>query len=159
MIDIVHLRMKKATHKVEHYIREFEDEYEYCLIKDYEMLFNDFKSQSIQVSDCFVTLLELRNKTILVSVLFPKAFDVDEIVEWIDTHTISYNDQDNRGYFVKKAGSIVEAVKFKGRPIVLATRGSKKIYYDIHPLIEITNCYVQYSQIVNTVNAKSIEIE
>ncbi|MDE5413241.1 hypothetical protein [Alkalihalobacterium chitinilyticum] len=156
--DIANLRMEKMVHKVEHYLREFDDDYEYCFIKDYELLFDDFKSQSIQVADCFVTLLEVKDKTFLTSLLFSKSYDVLDIVQWLDSHTISYNNRDQTGYFVKNAGKIIEAVKFKGVPIVLATRGKDKLYYDADPLVEVTERYEHFSQIVNTANANSIEI-
>lgn len=156
--DIANLRMEKMVHKVEHYLREFDDDYEYCFIKDYELLFDEFKSQSIQVADCFVTLLEVKEKTFLTSLLFPKSYDVYDIARWLNSHTVSYNNRDQTGFYVKNAGKIIEAVKFKGAPIVLATRGKEKLYYNADPLVEVTKRYEQFSQIVNTADANSIQM-
>jgi hypothetical protein len=71
IIDISDLRLKKSKRTAEQ-LREFDDYYEYCFIKDYEMKYENFRSQSIQLADVFVTLLELKTKTILVFLLFPK---------------------------------------------------------------------------------------
>ena len=158
IIDISNLRMKKANDKVEQYLREFDDHYEYCIIKDYEMMFDEFKSQSIQIDDYFVTLLELKHKTLLASLLFPKTYDIHEIVEWLDTHSVSFNEKDKGGYFISKATTITSAVKFKGDPIVVASRGRQKAYYSIIDLPEITELYDNYSQIVNTGNATPVNV-
>jgi sRNA-binding regulator protein Hfq len=158
MINISQLRMKRAKKEKEELLREFEDYYEYCFIKDYEMRYDDFMAQAIQIQDIFINLLELKGKTTMVSIMFPKSYNLHEIVEWLDSYTVSFNEKDAYGYFISNAHEIEDSMLFKGNPIVLASRGQEKIYFETKNLIEITDQYKNYHEIVNTVLAKDVDL-
>ncbi|MBU9713582.1 hypothetical protein [Evansella tamaricis] len=157
VINISEMRRQKQNDKLEEHLREFDDYYEYCFMKGYEMNYEDFKCQAIQFQDIFVNLMELKDRTIMISLMFPTTYDLHEVAEWLDSYTVSFNEKDNGGYFVNDAEFISESLLFKGNPIVIAARGKKKLYYEITELTEITDYYHYYSEIVNTANSKEVD--
>ncbi|MBP3041889.1 hypothetical protein J9303_20955 [Bacillaceae bacterium Marseille-Q3522] len=156
MIDISELWTRKLQ-QGSGQLREFDDHYEYCFIKDYEMKYDDFNSQAVQIGDIFVNLLELKTKTIMVSLFFPKTYDVHEIAEWLNGNQVSFNEKDKVGYYIPHASKILESLNFKGLPIVVATKGNEKIYYKTTVLTEVTKKYKYFSEIVNPAFAKEID--
>jgi hypothetical protein len=157
VIDISALRKERAKKQVSH-LREFDDYYEYCFIEDYEMKYDDFKSDSIQLADIFVTLLECRGQIMMTSLQFPKTYDIGEIVIWLDSHTVSFNEGNRDSYYVANADEIVEGLTFKGLPIVLAKRGNRKLRYNTEDFQEVTEQYVNLPHIVNTELAKPVDL-
>lgn len=159
IIDFKSLQMGQRIAHIDGQLREFPDYYEYCFIDDYEMKYDDFIIDGIQVDNIFVSILESRGKSMAVSLQFSKENDVYEIVEWLASHVVTFNESDTHGYFINQAHAIIEGVKFKGRPIVVASKGIEKIYYDPDDFQEVTDHYLNYSQIINTENAVDIEID
>jgi hypothetical protein len=150
-MEIIDFSSEKNKHSIKKgVLRRLPDCYEYCFLPDYEMKYDSFQSQSIQMLEFFFTLLELKNKTLFVSVQFPLYYDTDRIQEFLGYYTFSYDEKDEKGYYVKNAQEIVEGKLFKGKPLVIGRRGRKKLYYDVSDFIEVTAHYNQYHQIVHT---------
>src|SRR5699024_3299376 len=95
IIDVKDLRLRKIKNVHEGNLREFDNHYEYCLVDDYEMIYDKFQLDSIQMDDIFISILEYYGQFGLVSIQFPKIYAVHEIVDWIDEHVIGFNTQDN----------------------------------------------------------------
>lgn len=156
IIDIKDLRLRKVKSAHEGKLREFENYYEYCLVDDYEMLYDKFQIESIQMDDIFVSILEHFGQLDFVSIQFPKTYDVHEIVEWIDGHVISFNKRDKSGYYVEGAEEIIKGVLYKSKPLIIANKGTQKIY--VNQLDEVTEEYERYSEIINTERAKTVDL-
>ncbi|UYZ14782.1 hypothetical protein A6764_07545 [Brevibacillus sp. WF146] len=154
-MEIIDFSSEKNKHAIKKgVLRRLPDCYEYCFLPDYEMKYDSFQSQSIQMLEFFFTLLELKNKTLFVSVQFPLYYDTDRIREFLEYYTFSYDEKDEKGYYVKNALEIVEGKLFKGKPLVIGRRGRKKLYYDVSAFLEVTAHYNQYHQIVHTGQAE-----
>jgi hypothetical protein len=159
-MEIIDFSSEKHKHSIKKgVLRRLPDCYEYCFLPDYEMKYDSFQSQSIQMLEFFFTLLELKNKTLLVSVQFPLYYDTDRIQEFLEYYTFSYDEKDEKGYYVKNAQEIVEGKLFKGKPLVIGRRGRKKLYYDVSDFIEVTAHYNQYHQIVHTGQAEIVDMD
>lgn len=158
IIDFKSLQMDQWIANIDGQLREFTDYYEYCFIEDYEMKYDDFIIDGIHVDNIFVSILESRGKSLIVSLQFSKEYDIPEIVEWLESHVVTFNECDKLGYFINQAHTIIEGVNFRGRPIVIASKGIEKIYFNPDDFKEVTDHYLNYTQIVNTGNAVDIEI-
>lgn len=156
IIDIKDLRLRKIKNVHEGKLREFDDYYEYCLVDDYEMIYDKFQLDSIQMDDIFISILEYYGQFELVSIQFPKTYDVHEIVEWIDGHVIGFNTQDKEGYYVEDATEILQGVLYKNMPLIIASKGNRKLY--INQLDEVTEGFESYSKIINPDQAKTVEL-
>ncbi|MFY0544977.1 hypothetical protein [Brevibacillus sp. H7] len=158
-MEMIDFSSVKNQHSIKKGIlRRLPDCYEYCFLPDYELKYDSFQSQSIQMLEFFFTLLELKNKTLFVSVQFPLHYDTDRIQEFLEYYTFSYDENDEKGYYVKNTLEIVEGKLFKGKPLVIGRRGRKKLYYDVSDFIEVTAQYNQYHQIVNTGQAEIVDM-
>ncbi|TRY24798.1 hypothetical protein FOI68_14750 [Brevibacillus sp. LEMMJ03] len=158
-MEIIDFSSEKNKHAIKKgVLRRLPDCYEYCFLPDYEMKYDSFQSQSIQMLEFFFTLLELKNKTLFVSVQFPLYYDTDRIREFLEYYTFSYDEKDEKGYYVKNALEIVEGKLFKGKPLVIGRRGRKKLYYDVSAFLEVTAHYNQYHQIVHTGQAEIVDM-
>lgn len=157
IIDFSSIKNKQSIKKG--ILRKLPDCYEYCFLPDYEVKYDSFQSQSIQMLEFFFTLLELKNKTMFVSVQFPLYYDTDRIQEFLEYYTFSYDEKDEKGYYLKNTLEIVEGKLFKGKPLVIGRRGRKKLYYDASDFIEVTAQYNQFHQIVNTGQAEIADMD
>jgi|SRR5699024_5025089 len=158
VIDIRSLRNKKSVHEHENKLWEFEDYYEYCFSDNYEETYDDFITEAVQIEDYFINLLNAYNRYIMVSILFPKSYSIQEIVTFLDSHTITFNKKDQTGYFINQANEIKSVIVFKGFPIAVASIGKNKLYYSIDELSDITDTYEFHQQIVNPQQAESVDI-
>ncbi|SDI52903.1 hypothetical protein [Natribacillus halophilus] len=159
VINIKDLRMKNSSIEKENKLWEFDDYFEYCLIDDYESIFDKFKVESIKIDDYFVSILESGKNYLMIALLFPKTYNVHEIVDFLDNHSFGFNEKDENGYFIDNAASIETTLLFKGMPIVVSTIGNDKIYFSIDGLTEITDSYQHYHSIVNTADASKVDVQ
>lgn len=158
VIDLSAYRKNKWIENFQGQLREADDYYEYCFIPDYEMEFDEFKIDGIQVEDIFVNIVSFNSRTMMVSVSFPKTYDIHEIIEWLGNYKISFNEKDQTGYFAAGAAEIVEGIRYRGMPIVLCKRGKKKLYYDPSEFVEVTDHYQYFSRKVDTGKMKEIDL-
>jgi hypothetical protein len=159
-MEIIDFSSAKNKHSMNKgVLRKLPDCYEYCFLPDYEMKYDSFHIQNIHMLEFFFTLLELKNKTLFVSVQFPLYYDTDRIQEFLEYYTFSYDEKDEKGYYVKNTLEIVEGKLFKGKPLVIGRRGRKKLYYDPSDFIEVTAQYNQYHQIVHTGQAEIVDVD
>src|SRR5699024_4678555 len=98
------------------------------------------------------------NRYIMVSILFPKSYSIQEIVAFLDSHTISFNKKDQAGYFIDQSNEIKAVVVFKCIPIAVASIGQNRMYYSIDDLPDITDSYEFHQRIVNPQQAEAINI-
>jgi len=156
IIDISNLR----PNPLKGVLRKFPDYYEYCFINRYEEMYDNFHVHTIELEEgTYVSLLETKKKTIMVSIQLPISWDRDVICEFLDRYNFSFNSCDKNGFYVNKASEIVEGKLFKGMPIVMYIIGKKKIYYDPNNFKEITDYYNSLSKITNTGIAKEVNLE
>lgn len=123
--------------------------YEYCFIPDYELKFHFLHCEAVQLADVFVNLIELKTKPVMVSLLFPKREKLEDILNWLETYRIAFNEKNAGGYRLTNAGRIVEGVLYKGLPLVLYTKGRRVLTYDPSSFVEVTEAYGQYREVVN----------
>lgn len=156
IINLNKHRFKKYTDKNRN-LREFQDRYEYCLIKRYEEQFEDFQCHSIYLKNIFVQLIITREKPLLVSYEFSKErYNIENIIQWLDRYKvllIPNKDVD----FIEGGYRIIEAIKFEGWPIILYEKGNDILYFDVQSLNEITESYISNEQYIDT--SKSLELD
>src|SRR5699024_486999 len=158
IIDIRSLRNEKYGHEHENKLWEFEDYYEYCFCDNYEKMYDDFKTEAVQIEDYFINLLNAYNWYIMVSILFLKSYSIQEIVTFLDSHIITFNKKNQPGYFIDQLNEINSVVVFKGIPIAIASVGKNKLYYSMDKLPDITDSYEFHQRIVNPQQAEAVDI-
>lgn len=138
-------------------LREFEDRYEYCIIKEYEERYDMENCDSIQIDNVFAQILQINNgKRILVSIDFSKeVFTKRDLVLWLDKYEIIFVDDDDID-FIHDANSIIEALKFNSKPIILYEKGKNKIYFNRKNIVEITEAYLSNKQEIDTNKSKDV---
>lgn len=118
-------------------LRETTHYYEVIFMKDYEEMYPSTQVRTIQLADICVNLIVMPEQTYLVSALFLKPVEVTDVVAWIQLYTISFAQADASGYYVEQADEILEIVLYQGNPIVIATRGDDRLYYETKGAIEV----------------------
>ena len=152
IIDIDELKMKKLI-DADRCVREFDDRYEYCYIKEYEEIYDDFECDSIQFDDVFVQLLTVEDKRFIVSIDFPKnKFDLRSIIYWLDMNDVKIAN-DNYDY-ITNASSVIKGLLFKGTSIILYKKGNENIYLNRDNLREVIKEFIPSSQRIDTHNSK-----
>lgn len=118
-------------------LREMDDYYETIFVPDYDEVYQSNEIRTIQLADIYVNLAMTKSEARLVSALFLKPVEVADIVSWMQLYTISFAISDASGYYVEQADEILEIVLYQGNPIVIATRGTDRLYYDTEGAIEM----------------------
>ncbi len=116
---------------------EKDDHYEAMLVPSYDHTYPSTQIRTIRLADISVNLIVTPQETLLVSALFHKPVQVTDIVSWMQLYTISFAQSDQTGYFVEQADEILEVVLYQKHPIVIATRGQDRLYYDTTGAIEV----------------------
>ncbi|MGI1806063.1 hypothetical protein ACRPK8_10035 [Exiguobacterium sp. TDN 0502] len=116
---------------------EKDDHYEAMLVPSYDHTYPSTQIRTIRLADLSVNLIVTPQETRLVSALFHKPVQVADIVAWMQLYTISFDQSDETGYFVEQADEILEVVLYQNHPIVIATRGQDRLYYDTEGAIEV----------------------
>lgn len=118
-------------------LREMDDYYEAVLVSNYDESYPSTQVRTIQLADIYVNLVMTEKGAHLVSALFLKPVEVSDIVSWMQLYTISFATADATGYYVEQADEILEIVLYQGNPIVIATRGTDRLYYETEGAIEM----------------------
>lgn len=118
-------------------LREMDDYYEAVLVSNYDELYPSTQVRTIQLADIYVNLVMTSEGAHLVSALFLKPVEVPDIVAWMQLYTIGFATADTTGYYVEQADEILEIVLYQGNPIVIATRGTDRLYYETEGAIEM----------------------
>ncbi|ACB59853.1 MULTISPECIES: hypothetical protein [Exiguobacterium] len=118
-------------------LREMDDYYEAVLVSNYDELYPSTQVRTIQLADIYVNLVMTSEGAHLVSALFLKPVEVPDIVAWMQLYTIGFATADATGYYVEQADEILEIVLYQGNPIVIATRGTDRLYYETEGAIEM----------------------
>lgn len=153
LFDINDFRLRRLMNK-NHSIREFGDRYEYCFIKEYEEKYNNFTLDSIDFGDCFVQILSLKEEQILVSIDFPKSiFDMETVLNYVDFYGFKLLKEGE--FYINGASEVLEAKKFRGKPILCYERGLGVAGVDLESLIEVTEDFQHSQQRINTGSSKT----
>lgn len=155
IIDLNDQRRKNAL--TQNQIRKIDNNYEYCIIENYEDVLDFGDAQAIQVGQVFANLLEVKDRLIFVSILFPTSkFDINGVIEWLNNYAIYWNGTGKSERLISGAEEIISGVKFKGCPILLYRRGKKRLDYDADAFIEVTEQYVHFEETKSMLNAKPV---
>jgi len=137
--------------------REFPNRYEYCLVKEYEAQFEDNEFFSISLEDIFAQMIILEGRVLLVAIEFSKdRFTLKKVISWLDQYNVMILNNSGSNS-IEKAEKIIDALKFKGIPIVLYEKGKKTIMFDRNQLPEIMESYTPAEQIVDFSQGSIIE--
>jgi hypothetical protein len=116
LIDFKDAKFKKVIQETG-ILREFQDRYEFCIMRDYEKILEDFSCNSVQLDDIFIQIVESENQYNIVSYEFSKrSFSIDDIISWLDKCSVILV-TDKKPHYVENAAKIVQGVKFRGMPI------------------------------------------
>ncbi len=128
------LRRKRSA------IREFNELYEYCLVKGYEHYFHGYLWHVIEIGNVLAYVVEKKGQFVLVSIQFlKKAFTLDKIVEWLNNYSLVLHPRDGVPGRVTEAQAIVNGILFKGNPILLYKKGTRTLKYNACKLVEVTD--------------------
>lgn len=145
-------RLKKNIAK-SHSLREFGDRYEYCFVKNYENIYHGYEFDSIEIGAVFVQLVTLKEKCKIVSIDFGKdLFDIEDSLMYLDFYGIKLLNEDEN--VITDVGHIVEAIKFKGNPIVFYEKGRDIVTIKRDELTEVTDKFIAKEQRININSSK-----
>ena len=137
-----------------HSIREFGDRYEYCFIKEYEKKYDNFTLDSIEFGGCFVQILTVKDEQMIVSIEFSKSvLDMETLLDYVDFYGFELLKEGQS--YIKDASGVMEAKKFKGRPIVFFERGIGIVKVNLEELIEVTEDFESNEQRIDTGASKT----
>lgn len=160
VVDFGNLRREQALSEKNTQMRKIEDHYEFCLVKDYDSILEFENAQAVQLGPVFANLVEMKERYIFVSIMFPTGkFDLDGVISWMDHFGIHWDAGKNTGSTVSGAAEILQGLKFKGNPIILYRKGHKKLTYNCDDFVEITEQYAYFSEVGSVLNVKDISKE
>lgn len=140
LVDLDQYRKKVYLKKKKTAIREYNELYEYCLIKGYEHYFHGYLWHVIEIGDVLAYVMENKGQFVLVSIQFPKkAFTLDRIVEWQNNYNVVLHPRDRAHGRISEAQAIVNGLLFKGNPILLYKKGTQTLMYNVSNLVEVTD--------------------
>lgn len=124
--------MEKDFNKIENHemikrLLVSEDYYEYCIIESYREL-NVDHAYLIGINGFYVKVICFGSRLVVASVVFPKAWKVEEVAEWLYGSDIGIAMENEHGYFVERANCILGGVFFKERCIVAYVSGTETVY-------------------------------
>lgn len=138
-------------------IRKNENNYEYCVVKNYETLFEFEDAHAVQLGAVFANFLEIDNRLVFVSILFPIArFDVDDIITWLDNYAVYFDGKGAATGKISGGKEIISGLKFMGCPVILYQRGRSSIDYDSADFVEVTENYTYYHEVNSFLAIKPI---
>lgn len=140
-------------------IWEYPDSYEYRYIADYDQLFESTHMECVEIGGCFANLIEEGNKFYLISLSFDKEIGIPTLTDWLDFYKIELFEPSNSSIEIHNTDGVLEALKFKGHPIVLSMRGDGIATLEPTKLEEIVDSYEEYKGVTNTRVAEQVNIE
>lgn len=158
LINLRDYRRHAALTKKHKSIRKIEDEYEYCLIDNYDLYLEYNDAQSVQLEKVFANFVRVGGRLIFVSILFPiDKFQLDEVISWLDNYDIHWQEKDYDDGILTNASEIIQGLKFMGNTIILYQKGHSLLNYDSSQYKEITEFYVQLKKVTDTNTIKEID--
>lgn len=138
-------------------IRKNENNYEYCVVKNYETLFEFEEAHAVQLENVFANFLEVDNRLVFVSILFPMArFDVDDIISWTGNYAVHFDSKGAVAGKISGAKEIISGLKFRGYPVIMYQKGRSSIDYDSADFVEVTEDYIYYHEVNSFLAIKPI---
>lgn len=104
-----------------------EEYYEYRMFASYRELHN-YDAYLVGIAGFYAKVMCLGGSMIVVSLIFPKAWRMEEIAEWLYGSNICIAQENEQGYFVEGADHILGGVFFKGKCIVAYGPGTETVY-------------------------------
>lgn len=117
-----------------------EEYYEYCLVESYRHL-HQYDAYLVGIIGFYVKVIYIGSSAIIASLVFPKAWRMEEIAEWLYESSICIAKQDKEGYFVEHADCILGGVFFKGECIVAYSPGEEKVYGFDDTYVDVSRLY------------------
>lgn len=152
------IELDKARQRIDRHLKyniiEFDDYYEYRIIRGYEEKYQNFEVYSLPLLNVFAVVLKTKYRFLLVGMQFFKdKFNIDQIQDWLDKYNILYVPNDN---YIINASRVVLGIRFMGNNIVLYTKGSTKAYFLEEEFPEVTETCDFYTRRINTARSKSV---
>ncbi len=109
----------------------------------------------------FASILEEQGHYVLVAIIFSKSkFTPSRLAKWLDTYGARFvNSVGATAIEVHGACELTGAVRFMGRPLVVYKKGQGVTSCDVWQCVEVNDVYPRYDCIVNSANAKELEME
>ena len=139
LVDLDQYRKKVYLKKKKSFIREFNELYEYCLVKGYEHYFHGYLWHVIEIGNVLAYVVEKKGQFVLVSIQFPKInFSLEKIADWLNNYSVVLHPRDGVPGRITEAQAIVKGLLFKGNPILLYKKGTQTLDYNASKLVEVT---------------------
>jgi hypothetical protein len=139
LVDLDQYRKKVYLKKKGSFIREFNELYEYCLVKGYEHYFHGYLWHVIEIGNVLAYVVEKKGQFVLVSIQFPKInFSLEKIADWLNNYSVVLHPRDGVPGRITEAQAIVKGLLFKGNPILLYKKGTQTLDYNASKLVEVT---------------------
>lgn len=98
--------------------------YEYCIFESYREL-HTYDAYLVGIAGFYAKVLCLGGSMIVASLIFPKAWKMEEIADWLYESNICIAQENEQGYFIEGAAYILGGVYFKGKCIVAYVSGTE----------------------------------
>jgi len=149
-----HRRKSALSHYI---IRKNEKNYEYCVVKNYETLFEFENAHAVQLGDVFANFLEVDERLVYVSILFPLArFDIDDTITWLDNYAVYFDGKGAVAGKISGGKEIISGLKFKGCPVIMYQKGRNNLDYNTREFVEVTENYTYYHDVNSLLAIKPI---
>jgi hypothetical protein len=138
-------------------LRELNDYFEYCLIKDYYSEFQDFNANVVKLGNVFAAIIVVAEDIILASIRFPKKqFTVEEIISWLNQYAIFIQKADNSNRVLVKAHRILLGLRIHSHVLILYQKGQESLNFNPDEYYDAADIYFNYDEPQNSDTNTSI---
>lgn len=157
--DFENIRLERLMKRQKERLRQMDQLYDYALIKDWDLHFEFSHSETIMIGGVFAHLIRVEDRLVLVSIQFLKdRFSVEEMLEWLDRHSIYWQENPSDTDVIRGASEIIQGVKFQGHALVLYKPGSDNLTINTQDYCEVTEEYKRFNNVSDTTNSKEVSL-
>lgn len=124
-------RLQSKLERKKDRLRQIDQYYEYCLVKDWEKMLSFTETLVVNIGDVAANLVEQEGRRVLVSIIFDcDCFSVQEVLGWLDDYAFYWEGSLNQSPKIMGASEIVQGVRYGGQSLILYRRGTSDLAFD-----------------------------
>lgn len=128
--DLHEFRKKKYKESISSYLWDYEGVLIFDIIPSAKPLKDDVEIHDLPIGNVFLRIYQSKDELELSAILFPFDDPIDDALDWLATYEIRFNHQGN---IIHRAEYLIEAISFKGIPILLVEKGIGDLEVEFSP--------------------------
>lgn len=152
-------RLQSKLERKKDRLRQIDQYYEYCIIKDWEKMLRFTRTLAINIGDVSANLAEEEGRLVFVSIIFScDRFSVLEVLDWLDNYAVYWEGRLKSIPKVIGASEIVEGLRYRGQSLILYRRGLAELDFIAEEFPEVTE-KIRLKHVVSDIsNTKEVSL-